>query len=57
MCFVSIPGSFGHLVVEPGVYAHGALGCLEPRAGSQLRAGDVTSTGWDPAQPLALSGL
>lgn len=57
MCFVSLPGSFPHLFVQLGMYAPGSLGDLEPRPGSQLWEGDVTPTGWDPAQPLALPGL
>lgn len=57
LCFVSVLGGFGHLSVQRGVYAHSPLGCLEPLAGSQLWEGDLTSAGWDPAQPLPLSGL
>lgn len=57
MCFVLILGSFSHLSVQPGMHAHGPLGCLEPLAGSQFWKGDPASAGRDPAQPLALSGL
>ena len=50
-------GSLGHLFVQCGVYAHSSLGCLEPLAGIRLWEGDLTSAGWDPAQPLTLFGL
>ncbi|XP_051027067.1 nephrocystin-4-like [Acomys russatus] len=50
-------GRLVHLSLQLGLYAHGSLGRLEPRAGSGLRKGDAAASGWSPAQPFTMSGL